>query len=104
MCVVRQANNFGRMRDLLIDPLMRVCLIEKRAILTDDTPHMVFTRNHLVIQAFAAHTTDEHLANRIGLGGSSILARSPQKLIRGKIQALCDLAIVVTDDAPYMFR
>jgi hypothetical protein len=44
---------------LLIDALVRTCLIEKLAILTDGASHMFFTQNQDVVQTFTADAADE---------------------------------------------
>jgi len=47
---------------------MRSCAIEIRDMLTDNSMEMAFTQNEDIIEAFASHTAQEALTDRIGLG------------------------------------
>ena len=52
----------------MTNPLMRPRAVEIRDILCDDTMEMPLTQDENMIQAFASHTADEPLADRISLG------------------------------------
>ena len=63
--VSRCSRGFG---DLLLDPLMRSCLIEVHHIRFEDTLELSLMKDQQVVQAFLPHTPQEALTDRIGSG------------------------------------
>ena len=61
---------FPRVRNALVDPLVRSRVIEIGDILTDEPIQLSLAHDQHVIQAFASHTANEPLTDGIGFWSS----------------------------------
>jgi hypothetical protein len=65
-CILSGRNRSAPLRYLLLNPLMRPCLVEVGHIRIEHPLELLLLKNQQVVQAFLPHTSQEAFADRIG--------------------------------------
>ena len=97
-CVLSARNHSALLWDLLLDPLMRSCLIEVDHIRIEHALELLLMQDQQMVQAFLSHTPQKAFADRVGSWG---LNRRFEDLDRARFrypsEARPELAIVITN-------
>jgi hypothetical protein len=67
-CIPRGRNRAAPLRDLLLDALMRPCLVKVRHISIEDAVELPLMEDQHMVQAFLSDTPQETFADSIGSG------------------------------------
>src|SRR5260370_834672 len=65
-CIARGTRRFARLGRLLLNPLMRSCLVEVRYIPIEYALELLLAADQQVVKAFLSHTPHEAFADGIG--------------------------------------
>src|SRR5947209_14150842 len=68
-CVLSARNHSALLWDLLLDPLMRSCLIEVGDIAIEHALELFLVKDEEMVQAFLSHTSQEAFTDSISLWG-----------------------------------